>query len=251
MIIITSPSKTYNPKPSEVTLTLPLFQKETDRLLGAMLRNKTKLETVLGVSQDVAKLNRDRIENWADAATTPAAWSYRGETFFGLSIEDLSNEDIEYAQEHLYIVSGLYGLLRPTDGIKPYRLEMSTKLKSGTASNLYQFWDDTLSETIMNSDPKFVINCASKEYSKAALKDINIPIITPTFLHNGKSKMAFAKYSRGLMARWAIENRITDSKQLKQFSVEGYEYNQALSTDNKLVFVAPKGFSIKGRFTTL
>lgn len=260
MIILLSPSKTINPKPVDdsVVSTKPIFSYQAEQLVGSVNKLGRNLASTLGVSDKLAEENRARFAIWrAKPDTTegcPAAWSYRGETFFGLSIEKMNERSIKYAQEHLLIVSGLYGLLRPQDKIMPYRLEMSTKLKGNWGKTLYEFWGDKLSDFISDKNPGLVLNCASVEYSKA-LKNLpgDIKVITPKFLSETKtglrSKMVFAKYSRGLIARWAIENRIKKPEDLKNFDCEGYHFSSENSTEIEYAFIAPADFTIKGRFT--
>jgi len=263
MIILLSPSKTINPKPVEADVqpTQPRFVDEAEQLVGSVNTLGTKLASVLDVSDKLAEMNRERFAEWSAQPTkeqgSMAAWTYRGETFFGLSIEEMSDEARAYAQDHVRIVTGLYGLLRPQDVIMPYRLEMKTKLNGAWGKNLYEFWGSKLSKEIEIQKPEFVLNCASVEYSKAIAKHLpkSIAVITVKFLSHSKtglrSKMVFAKYSRGLMARWAVENRITDPQDLKNFDVEGYEYNAEHSDESTYAFVSPPDFTIKGRFTIL
>ncbi len=252
MKVIVSPSKTFNPKPHEnIAITEPLFPADVTTLVDSVVSQSGNLEKLFGISEKIADENRARFTNWDSAVITPAAWSYRGETFFGLSIENLSEEQQETAQNNLYIVSGLYGLLRPQDGIKPYRLEMSTKLPTRSANNLYKYWSTTLADRINSEETDFIINCASNEYSKAIAPHTDLPVITPKFLHQGKSKMAFAKYSRGLLARWCIINQPKSIDDIKNFDLDGYSYDEDASTPLQPVFIAPEEFTIKGRFTKL
>ncbi len=258
MIIILSPSKTISPRvaASPVAPSTPLFIDDAVKLVVRVNRLGRNLGKTLGVSPKLANENRQRFLDWQSDPSPDraiaAAWAYRGETYGGLQIEELDEVSLEYAQEHLYIVSGLYGLLRPHDQIMPYRLEMSTRLKIGTKNNLYQFWGDKLAKKITIHKPDFVLNCASDEYSKAVRPHLltDIPVVTPKFLHDGRSKMVFAKFMRGTMARWAISNRVSTVNELKTFGLEGYVYDEALSSIHEPVFIAPKNFTIKGRWST-
>ena len=259
MIVLLSPSKTINPKSvNGVVGTSLQFIDEAGQLVDSVNKLGKDLGKVLGVSDKLTEENRQRFKNWSTGdEQAMAAWAYRGETFFGLSIEQMDEASLAYAQDHLRIVSGLYGLLRPQDVIMPYRLEMSTKLSGKWGKNLYEFWGSILSDEVAQLNPTYVLNCASVEYSKAVIKHLpkDLRVITVKFLSQSptglKSKMVFAKYSRGLMARWAIENRVENPEDLKRFNVEGYIYDEDLSTENEYVYVAPAGFSIKGRFTKL
>jgi cytoplasmic iron level regulating protein YaaA (DUF328/UPF0246 family) len=259
MLILLSPSKTINFKPVAdwVSSTEPQFLDQSQQLVAAITKLGTNVGTVFGVSEKIAAENRQQFLDWSRTPSnnqaTPAAWAYRGETFVGLSAELLDQASVKYAQDHLYVISGLYGLLRPLDRIMPYRLEMITRLKGEWGSSMYDFWGNKLATHVTNQHPNCILACASDAYLKVVSKHLpsTIPIITPKFLHNGKSKMAFAKYSRGLLARWAIENRIGNPKGLKQFNAEGYRYDAAHSNATEPVFIIPSNFTLKGRWTKL
>ena len=256
MIVILSPSKTINPKPvaSWVKGSKPQFLEQAEELVATVNKLGSKLAKTFGVSPKIGQTNAQQFKDWRPKGKTPTAWAYRGETFFGLSAEKLNESSLEFAQQHLFIVSGLYGLLRPADLIMPYRLEMSTRLKDKWGRNLYEYWDNSLANHLVEQNPVFILNCASNEYSKAVIPHLpkNLDVITPKFLSPSQSglkpKMAFAKYTRGLMARWAVENEIK-SEDIIGFSEEGYAYQSNLSTLNEPVFVAPASFSLKGRWT--
>lgn len=259
MLILLSPSKTINFKPaaSWIHPSQPPFLEQSEKLVSAINMLGKELGKTLDVSDKLADENRQRYKTWNvypnKDNSGPAAWAYRGETFFGLSAERLDQDSMQFAQEHLLIISGLYGLLRPEDQIMHYRLEMTTKLKGEWGTNLYKFWGNKLAEYASAQSPNFILNCASEAYSKAVLKHLpkNVSVVSPKFLHNGKSKMAFSKYTRGLMARWAIENRVSNPKQCLEFNIEGYKYDPKLSSLNQPVFNALSNFSLKGRWTKL
>ena len=164
----------------------------------------------------------------------------------GLQAEDLSKAEMKFAQKHIRILSGLYGILRPLDVMKPYRLEMGTKLETSEGKNLYEFWgnkvQDNVLEELKNQKSDLLINLASKEYFTVLGKlpeDVNV--VTPTFkdYKNGKFKIIsfYAKKARGMMARWIIENKITDFEKLSGFNVDGYKYSKAESTATTPVFL--------------
>ena len=249
MIILLSPSKTINYKPFEGQATNPEFIKQAEELVGAVRQLGPKLAETFGVSEKIAETNARQFKEWSVNGEGPAAWAYRGETFAGLSIEKLDDKQRRFAQDHLFIMSGLYGLLRPLDSISPYRLEMSTKLEGKWGKNLYDFWNSTLADHIVSRKPTFILNCASDEYFKSVKKYLpgELEIVTPKFLHEGRSKMAFAKYTRGLMAHWAIENQITKSNEVLNFDAEGYVYDSK-SDPVSPIFNAPVDFSLKGRW---
>lgn len=256
MTILLSPSKTINFKPVQANIfsTKPQFLKESKELAKAVINLGTNLKDIFGVSNIIAEENQRQFKSWSSTPNNdkacPAAWAYRGETFAGLSIENLNKKYINFLQTHLCIISGLYGLLRPLDEIMPYRLEMSTKLKGKWGNTLYDFWGDKLAKYVEKQKPDFILNCSSKEYFDVVGKHLpsSMSIITPKFIHNGIQKMAFSKYSRGLMARWIAEKEIKNSDDIKKFNAEGYIYDSKHSTRNEPVFNAPKDFSIAGRW---
>lgn len=203
----------------------------------------------MGVSDKIAGLNAARFGEWQQPFSPdnarPAVLAFNGDVYTGLDAASFSEEDFAFAQSHLRILSGLYGLLKPLDLMQAYRLEMGTKLKNERGDNLYQFWGDIITDkvndAIASSNTTALVNLASNEYFKSVKKkQLNADIITPAFKDwkNGQYKMIsfFAKKARGLMARYIIENRITDVEQVKQFDVAGYSYNESLSKGNDWVF---------------
>jgi cytoplasmic iron level regulating protein YaaA (DUF328/UPF0246 family) len=176
---------------------------------------------------------------------------FNGDVYTGLDAATLTEEDLAFAQQHVRILSGLYGVLRPLDLMQAYRLEMGTSLQNVRGDNLYQFWGARVAEQINrelpsdDSEAPVLINLASNEYFKAVSKKaLDAKVITPVFKDekNGKFKVIsfFAKKARGLMARYIIENRITDAAQLTQFDSAGYQYQPAQSTETELVFTRPE-----------
>lgn len=256
MLILLSPSKTINFKPinTGIVPTTPQFLEQSEQLVTAVLSLGPKLASVFGVSSTIALQNQKQFKAWSPkpklSEACPAAWAYRGETFAGLSIEKLDKPSQEFAQKHLYAISGLYGLLRPFDLIMPYRMEMVTRLSGPWGKTLYDFWGETLATHIEKQKPDFILNCASDAYYSVVGKKLSkdIRVITPKFLHNGIQKMAFAKYSRGLMASWAITQRIKTPEDILKFTAEGYVYDSKRSSENSPVFSAPKSFSLAGRW---
>lgn len=256
MIILLSPSKTINFKPFNDALvtTKPQFLTYSKQLVTEIKKVGPRLGSLFGVSSSIAAENQKQFTAWSPNPSTstacPAAWAYRGETFAGLSIEKFDTKSLAFAQKHLYIVSGLYGLLRPLDVITPYRLEMVTKLKGPWGETLYDFWGNKLSQYIEEQKPNFILNCASDAYFDVVGKHLSkhITVITPTFLHNGMKKMAFSKYSRGLMARWAIMTNCKTPEDITKFHEEGYSYDAKHSSKNEPIFIAPKAFSLAGRW---
>lgn len=223
--------------------------------LMQILKQKTQadLEKLMSISAELAKLNVERNQNWHtpfDANNAkPAIYLFDGDVYTGLDAYHLNKDAILYLNERLGILSGLYGLLKPLDLIQPYRLEMGTKLKNAHGEDLYQFWGSQLSQLInermttlnKKAENKAVINLASNEYFKAIdKKSLKSPIITPRFEDekNGKYKVIsfYAKKARGLMVKFAAENQLTDSEQLKQFNLEGYQYCESASNEKTWVF---------------
>ena len=175
-----------------------------------------------------------------------AAFAFAGDTYKGLSIEKLEKEDLDFAQKHLRILSGLYGLLRPLDEIEPYRLEMGSKLKGAHGSSLYDYWGDKISENLnqyaKTIGSQILVNCASNEYfSVINLKNLLLKVITPIFMErkNGKEKIIsfYAKNARGAMARFIIQNRLQSEEDLKTFNLDGYNFSSEKSIEGKLVFI--------------
>ena len=201
------------------------------------------------ISPKLAELNADRYAQWlpgeAQINARPAVFAFKGDVYIGLDIESFTEEDIAFAQEHLRILSGLYGLLKPLDLIQAYRLEMGTKLRVGRKNNLYEFWGDKLTQTLNQelegTSSPFLINLASNEYYSAIQpKSFKGNIITPNFLDwkNGKYKSIsfFLKKARGMMAAWIIKHRIQNPEDLMSFEMAGYSYHPEFSSEEDPVF---------------
>jgi len=251
MLVVVSPAKTLNMEPADVPATAPAFQKDALRL-SKTARNLTlkSLKDLMHISDDLARLNRDRFRAFAAdpeaQATKPAALAFNGDTYQGLEARTLSEDDLAWAQDHLRILSGLYGLLRPLDAIQPYRLEMGSRLKTRRGKTLYDYWGDTIAHAL-NTQAAAVgadtlINCASQEYFGAAdRKALKLRVITPVFMDikDDKPRIVsfFAKRARGAMARFVVENRLTEPEGIKGFATGGYGYEPDLSEGDKWVFV--------------
>ncbi|MDR0996906.1 MAG: peroxide stress protein YaaA, partial [Zoogloeaceae bacterium] len=198
------------------------------------------------VSPALAELNFSRYADWDAQGGKAAVLAFAGDVYEGLDAPSLSPEALTWAQSHLGILSGLYGLLRPLDEIQPYRLEMGIRLPNARGRDLYAFWGTTLCEaiheaTLAASGTPCLINLASEEYFKAArAKDLDLPILTPVFedAKNGQFKVISfrAKRARGLMARFIIENRLESPADLQKFSAGGYTFTPEASSENKWVF---------------
>jgi len=213
--------------------------------------SKKKLREMMSISQDLANVNADRYQMWEGVDQLSergrqAIYAFKGDVYLGLqALTEFSPSDVDYAQDHLIILSGLYGVLRPKDVIEPYRLEMGTQLKVGRKKNLYEFWGDqltnTINERLADGNDEVLINLASNEYFKVLdPKKIKGKVISPEFkdAKNGQYKFMsfYGKKARGLMSRFIIKNRINDPADLKGFDLEGYRYNVELSSDSNPVF---------------
>ncbi len=252
MLVVISPAKRLDTKaavtPNE---TLPAFQDAANDLAGyGRDLSPADLQKLMAISENLARLNADRFADFADASTPDnakqAALFFAGDTYAGLEAASLDIEQMDWAQDHLRILSGLYGLLRPRDLIQPYRLEMGSRLKTARGKNLYEYWGDRISlalnkaATAMGTDT--LVNCASVEYFGAVdMAALKLRVITPMFMEEkaGTPKIVsfFAKKARGAMARFMIERRITDPEGLKDFDTGGYRFNAGMSEGDRWVFL--------------
>ncbi|MDU8910743.1 peroxide stress protein YaaA [Aestuariicoccus sp. MJ-SS9] len=253
MLVVISPAKRLDWAECDVQATAPDFQEDAIRLARTARNLPLRdLKALMSLSDDLARLNRDRFQAFAEApeaeATRPAALAFAGDTYQGLEAASLDEDALHYAQDHLRILSGLYGLLRPLDAIQPYRLEMGSRLKTRRGASLYDYWRDQIARAL-NAQAEAIgtdvlVNCASQEYFGAVpLKALKLRVITPQFMEdkNGTPKIVsfFAKKARGSMARFIVENRLTDPQALRDFDTGGYAFDEGLSTEDKPVFVRP------------
>ena len=251
MLVVISPAKSLDMDPVDVLATVPEFQDDAIRL-SKTARNLTlaQLKGLMSISDDLARLNRDRFKAFAAdppaAMVKPAVLAFNGDTYQGLEAKTLNADDLAWAQDHLGILSGLYGVLRPLDEIQPYRLEMGSRLKTRRGTSLYDYWGDTiakaLNERASQAGTDTLINCASQEYFGAAdRKALKLRVITPQFLEvkDDRPRIVsfFAKRARGAMARFVVENRLTDADDILDFGTGGYAYDADLSMPDKPVFL--------------
>ena len=251
MLVVVSPAKKMDMSPFDVTKlspsTQPIFPAETIELANlAEKLSAADLKKLMGISDKLADLNKRRFTNFGSQARKPAVLAFAGDTYQGLEAQSLDKDEMNWAQSHLRIISGLYGILRPLDEIEPYRLEMGSRLTTKLGQSLYDYWGIKLSE-VLNSqgrktNSKFLVNCASKEYFSAIDNNcLNLPIITPVFMEKtekGPKIVSFyAKKARGAMARFIIKNRIKSEISLRDFDAGGYRYRNDLSSDNEFVFL--------------
>lgn len=254
MLTLISPAKKLLSisKPYSGAVTQPYFTAQTKDLVHIMkTKSMADLARLMDLSADLAKLNYDRYQsyslNQAPVNTSyPALLLFQGDVYQGLQAKSWSQEDIDYAQSHLGILSGLYGLLKPKDLIQPYRLEMGVRLENPKGHTLYDFWKDKitsyLNEQLFSHKNPLLINLASKEYFKAVdEKKLNHPVLTVNFYEqkNNEVKMIgiYAKKARGMMAKYLIQNRVDQVEQMKQFNESSYCFNESLSTPQQLAFV--------------
>ena len=252
MLIVISPAKKLDYEtPSKTSVyTTPDYMGDS-KLLIKQLRNYSAMDLaeLMHLSMKLAELNFDRYEAWKPTCTEKNAkqsvLAFQGDVYQGLDAASLNASELKFAQQHLRILSGLYGILRPLDLMQPYRLEMGTRLETSRGKNLYEFWGSTLTEGLNKHLKKIksdtLINLASNEYFKSVKpKELNATIITPAFkeFKNGDYKMIgiYAKRARGLMSRYIIKNKLKNPEDIKDFDDEGYRFNSKLSKDNNWVF---------------
>jgi len=251
MIVLLSPAKTLDFESEAVTSSAsqPEFLEEASLLIAKLKKLSSKqIQNLMSVNSEIAELNVQRFQTWEtpfhNGNAKQAMLSFTGEVYRGLNANTFNEPEFEFAQAHIRILSGLYGVLKPLDLIQPYRLEMGTSLKySAKVSNLYQFWGDKIreyfeSESHENQD---IINLSSNEYFKVIRpKEINNRIIHCHFkdFKNGEYKMlmTYAKNARGAMARYIVKNQIESIEGLKGFDLNGYSFNANLSDENNFTF---------------
>lgn len=249
MLILISPAKTLDySNPIIQEHTLPDFQTETKNLIN-VLKKKTAPEIgkLMGISENLAVLNEERFKTFQKEFnfenSKQALLAFKGDVYTKIDVDEYNKDDFEFAQQHLRILSGLYGLLKPLDLIQPYRLEMGTRLENKKGKNLYEFWDKKIAKAINTAAVDSpIVNLASQEYFKSVdLKTVKNPIITIHFkeFKNDAYQVVgfFAKQARGMMTNYAIKNRITNPNELKLFNLEGYEFSDVLSTQLEWTFV--------------
>ncbi|WNZ56326.1 peroxide stress protein YaaA [Microbulbifer sp. MKSA007] len=252
MLIVISPAKTldYESDIPSLETTQPDFLKESAALIKELRElSPQQVSSLMKISDKLGVLNYDRFHTWkrpfTDNNARPALLAFKGDVYTGLEAETMGKRDFAYAQKHLRMLSGLYGLLRPLDLMQPYRLEMGTKFENAKGKNLYEFWGDKITEALnaqlQGVKSRELVNLASNEYFKSVkTKQLDAQVITPHFkdLKNGQYKMIsfFAKKARGMMSRWAIDQRVKKAEELKGFDVAGYGFNLGLSTEWDWVF---------------
>ncbi|TNF23495.1 MAG: peroxide stress protein YaaA [Deltaproteobacteria bacterium] len=255
MLAVLSPAKSLDLTPTDRALdfTQPALLDETLTLMGTT-RNLSPgdLKGLMRISDKLAELNHERFQSFATPFTRtnakPAALMFAGDTYAGLKAPELDDDALRWAQDHLGILSGLYGLVRPLDLIQPYRLEMGTRLATERGDNLYAFWGDRIAERInaltAGHADRTLVNLASNEYFKAVRQDVLAGgALTMSFkeIKDGSARVIglVAKRARGMMARWMVEQRVDRRDGLKDFAVDDYAFQPGLSSDHEWVFTRP------------
>jgi len=256
MLITLSPSKGQDFETAGLSkkYTKPADLKDSELLIKELRKIKSKkLQEMMAISENIASLNVARYKTFKTPFTTKnakqAIFAFKGDVYSGLALDEFTEDDFAYAQEHLRILSGLYGCLRPMDLIQPYRLEMKTRLKNDRGENLYQFWDEritkSLNKELKKQQEPVLVNLASNEYFKSVkpkLLEGRLLNINFKETKEGKTRVVaiFAKRARGMMTDYIIRNRIEKPEGLKKFKLAGYKFNKALSDDRQWTFERPQ-----------
>ncbi|HIM57978.1 MAG TPA: peroxide stress protein YaaA [Gammaproteobacteria bacterium] len=247
MLAVISPSKTQDFNPTQLGVFTQTRQMQHSQVLIDLLKSKTQddIASLMSISDKLSKLNFDRFQTFSTpfskANAKQALLAFKGDVYNSIDAPSLSLDDLEFAQGHLRMLSGLYGVIRPLDLIAPYRLEMGTKLANPKGKNLYEFWGDQISNVLNEDEADVIINLASNEYFKGIdKKALNAKIINIAFKErkNDAYKIIgiYAKRARGLMVNYLIKNRLTEPESLKAFNAEGYQFRQTLSDESTWVF---------------
>ncbi|MBK1888320.1 peroxide stress protein YaaA [Marinobacter sp. DY40_1A1] len=252
MLMVISPAKTldYESPLATETYTQPDFLDDACELIDQLKELEPhQISNLMSVSDKLGQLNAERFQSWqvpfSPKNARQAVLAFKGDVYTRLDAQSFSEQDFNFAQKHLRMLSGLYGILKPLDLMQPYRLEMGTKFENKRGKDLYAFWGDSLTREmnrLLKSDDEVLVNLASNEYFKSLKKkDLEGRLITPQFKDwkNGQYKMIsfYAKKARGLMCRYAILNRITDANDLKGFDLDGYYFSEDQSDKNNWVFL--------------
>jgi len=257
MLIVISPAKKldFDSLPQTDEFSMPDCLEDASELINTLRGYSVKqLEKLMHLSHNLAQLNHDRYQDWElpfkPQNAKQAILTFKGDVYAGINIESFSDEDLAFTQDHLRILSGLYGLLRPLDLMQPYRLEMGTRLENERGKNLYEFWGSRIAQLInqqlQQSGTDTLVNLASNEYFKSVkAKELNGQIITPVFKEkreDGSYKIIgiYAKKARGMMSAYILKNQLTQVEDIKQFSQAGYQYNPDLSNKTDWVFSRDK-----------
>lgn len=256
MLFLLSPAKKLDydsPLAADYEFEQPLFVAQATELIEVLkTKSEQEIADLMKLSDSLASLNVERYQAWEpsfdQSNSRQAILAFNGDVYEGLEASTLNQKQLAWTNQHVVILSGLYGVLRPLDLMRPYRLEMGTRLATERGKNLYEFWDgqiaDYLNQRLAEQKNPLIVNLASEEYFKAVKKDVlKYPVVQCVFKEerDGVYKIISfsAKRARGLMCRYAIENGIDDLEGLKQFNLEGYQYDKASSSEDSLVFLRP------------
>jgi cytoplasmic iron level regulating protein YaaA (DUF328/UPF0246 family) len=249
MLVVISPAKKldYSSSIEAPLLSQPALLDHAEELsLGLKALAPQDVSSLMHLSDKLGALNYERFQEWQTPFNInnarAAVLAFKGDVYQGLDADSMSAEDLHWAQDHLRILSGLYGVLRPLDLMQAYRLEMGTKFANQRGKDLYQFWGDIITAELNRAESSVLVNLASNEYFKSVRKkDISARIVTPVFMDKKDDKYKiisfYAKKARGLMSRYIIQKRITQIEQINQFDSDGYVYNAALSEADAPVFL--------------
>ncbi len=252
MLIVISPAKTldFDGKPVTKVHTVPEFLDDSQDLITELRElSPPEVSRLMGISAKLGDLNFGRYLNWhtpfTPANAKQALLAFKGDVYNGLQAETFNSQDFKFAQQHLRILSGLYGVLRPLDLMQPYRLEMGARLRNKGGANLYEFWGDKITSVInkqlKKNKSEYLVNLASNEYFKAVRpKQLKADVLTPVFkdYKNGQYKLIsfFAKKARGSMSAYIVKNKITAVDDIKAFDVDGYGFDKKRSSETEFVF---------------
>ncbi len=256
MIVVLSPAKTLDFSPVDLAIVTQPRLLERTAELAAVLKKKSpkKLQELMSISSNLAEQNAARFQAFDEpdniASAKPALLAFKGDVYRGLEADTFSPDELAWAQDHVRVLSGMYGLLRPFDLIQPYRLEMGTQLKVARKKNLYEFWGNQITELlkadIESTGAKFVLNAASKEYMESVdTEALGVPVIEADFRERRGGKLKFitfnAKVARGKLAQLVVQEKITDLKGLEDLDVNGYCYDAERTTEGMVAFTKEEG----------
>lgn len=252
MIVLMNSSKTldFQSRANIAKYTVPEFNEDAEILVKTLRTlSKSDFAKVMKVSEKLADLNLERYANWqTDLKSTTgkqALLAFKGDIYSGMDVDNYKIKDFDFAQKHVRILSGLYGILRPLDLMQPYRLEMATKLNTSRGKNMYQFWgnkiNNSLKKMLQQEKSGVLVNLCSLEYFKSTQPEgLDARIISPAFKEYKDGAYRFvtiyAKKARGMMCNYIIQNQLKRVEELKSFNVEGYKFNPTISSENELVF---------------
>ncbi len=246
MLMLLSPAKTLDFSANmlaNLTTSIPEFANESQELMQILQKySAQELAKLMSLSNKLSELNYQRFQEFNDQTSKAALYAYKGDVYDGFELNQYKDAEINFANDHLRIISGLYGILKPLDLIRPYRLEMSINLVNSYGKNLYHFWDKKLTASLNQERADIIVNLASQEYSSVIIRNkLTKPMINIIFKeqHQGEYKIIgiHAKKARGVMANFIIRNFIKTANGIKDFCLNGYHFKQELSSEEEYVFI--------------